>query len=444
MKPNSRPQPKIGQIENWYRGAMIIPVDDETALYYNDGIIGADGTGAICDLGEAGLLLQRYNLESGMIKRNEGLLMPAFFDAHFHWVQDRVRQMPKDSLLEWLEQYTFPTEARFEEEGFAREEARRFWSAIYSFGTIGGFCYSSIHPGALDTAMNEAPEAFSIGNVLMTMNCPEALRLSPEDAVRGVAEGIERYGRRYLVTPRFAPVTDPEVMQAAAKLGSAAGTSFQTHLSETPAEIEWVLGIYRQMEGFEKVADYSSIYDAVGLLGPKTVLGHCLHLSEREWALLGERGAMVASCPTSNAPLAENGLGSGLFPFETADRFGVDWALGSDIGGGPSLSMFDVLESFVRQNRAAGVAGGTYCRGLYRATVAGARICGWGEKKGRLAVGFDFDAVRIGWPEEYGPGSEPEQILEGVLSRSSRADYEAMVEETIVGGKSVFRRTGHA
>src|SRR5690554_4306897 len=56
----------------------------------------------------------------------EDIVMPSFFDIHFHWVQDDVQHMPQAKLLEWLEKYTFPAERKFEDERYSREKAQTF------------------------------------------------------------------------------------------------------------------------------------------------------------------------------------------------------------------------------------------------------------------------------------------------------------------------------
>lgn len=427
-----------------YRGSFLQAVNDTDAQYIKDGLalVSAEGetSGRIIALGASDEIAAAYGLDLSEIPAADGLWLPAFYDLHFHWVQDAVREMPKTSLLEWLEQYTFPTEAKFADPDFAEAEAQRFWKRIVSVGTIGGLCYSSIHETALEAAMRHAPENFRIGNVLMTMNCPDYLQQTEADAISSVRRCAERFEGRYVASPRFAPTTAPAVMRASAEAAAQFDCFQQTHLGETLPEIEWVLGMYQQFEAFEGVPSYTAIYDKVGMLGPKTVFGHCIHLSAEEWRMLADSDSIIASCPSSNAPLELLGLGSGLFDFQMADQYGVRWSLCSDIGGGPFLSMFDVMESFVLQNRQVGQPA-SYVQALYRSTTKGAELLGLGAYKGRLDVGYDFDCIRVPLNAEPEGLEDAEAILKAVChSVKSREGYDALVDETVIRGERVYSK----
>ena len=124
------------------------------------------------------------------------------------------------------------------------------------------------------------------------------------------------------------------------------------------------------------------------MLGPKTIFGHCIYLAESEWKLLADSGSRIASCPSSNAPIEQLGIGSGLFDFEKAESLGVPWALASDIGGGPFLSMFDVMRSFVLQNRKVGRHTATFTKALHRTTFKAAELMDLSADRGMLEVGY--------------------------------------------------------
>src|SRR5690606_34631129 len=143
------------------------------------------------------------------------------------------------------------------------------------------------------------------------------------------------YTTLFRSTPRFAITTTPKVMKEGSKLADKAKCFKQTHLSETPQEIDFVLSIYKQLSGFEKVKSYTEIYEKTGMLGKRSLMGHGIHLSDKELKILSKTETSVIHCPTSNAPIKEKGLGSGLFNFKKVEKSKVRWALGSDIGGGP-------------------------------------------------------------------------------------------------------------
>lgn len=425
------------------RGAWLNPVSDERCDYFADGILVAecsDTCWKVVELGGSLEMLEKYGLEEAQIENESGLLMPPFFDMHFHWVQDDVRDMPKVSLLEWLETYTFPREAEFADAAFAEEKAKVFWKRILATGSIGGLCYSSIHKTALEAAMRHAPEHFKIGNVLMTMNSPAALTQTEEEAIQLTEWAAETFGKRHVASPRFAPTTGPAVIAASGKAAAGIDGYSQTHMCETHQEIEWVKSIYADIPGFEDIDSYIDVYERTGFLGPKTVLGHCIHMTDAEWRLMAKTDTVVASCPTSNGPIEERGLGSGLFDFQRADAEGVRWVLASDIGGGPYLSLLDVMASFVRQNRAEGVNSAGFVRALFRSTQAGADVLELGSRKGSFESGKDLDFISIKADADQLNTGSAEAVMKAVIFpyETTRETYESLIRKTVVDGVIVF------
>ncbi len=337
-------------------------------------------------------LQEEMNITGEVLDYSQHLMLPGFYDMHFHWVQDDVRLQPKDSLLEWLENYTFPAEARFANPDYSYQKAKSFFQSLTRTGTIGGACYSSIHGHALDHAFEFAQGDFVIGNVLMTMNSPSELTQSSSEAQELIATKADQYRHRYALTPRFAPTTDPATMKYGAQMAQQHKCFTQTHLAETTAEIDYVLAMYRQIPGFEDVQSYTEIYDRCQLLGSQTLMGHGIYLSESEWNLLAKTKTAIIHCPTSNAPIEQNGLGSGLFDIDQAAKYQVKWALGSDIGAGPYVSMLDVMNSFYHQHSQAH-RNVSYTRALYRSTLAGAQLLGLDQHSGNFAPDKFFNAV---------------------------------------------------
>ena len=144
-------------------------------------------------------------------------------------------------------------------------------------------------------------------------------------------------GRNHVaITPRFAITSTPEQMEAAAALAREfPDLHIQTHLSENHDEIKFTCELYPD------AIDYTDIYARYGLLGPKSLFGHCIHLSEREADAMSEAGSIAVHCPTSNLF-----LGSGLFPLKTLARREKPVRIGvaTDIGGGSSYSMLRTMD----------------------------------------------------------------------------------------------------
>ncbi len=424
----------------FYRGIILNPLSDTACDFYPQGVLVVEKKKKqemIVDLLSWESAQEKYKKEIPKNKVKDfknNILIPGFFDMHFHWVQDQVRQMPKDSLLEWLEKYTFPTEEKFAQKEYAKKQAKKFFKRLTLTGTVGGACYSSIHEGALNAAMKEVKGDFVIGNVLMNMNSPQKLTQTEDESLKLTKKFIKKFGSKFCFTPRFAITTTPRVMKEGSALTDEAKCFKQTHLSETPAEIDFVLSIYKKLPGFKKVTSYTEIYQKTGMLGKNSLMGHGIHLGEGELKILSKTKTSLIHCPTSNAPIEEKGLGSGLFDFHAVEKHKISWALGSDIGGGPILSMFDVLRSFVDQHQKAGRKDASFIKALYRATLAGAEIMGVGEKTGNLSIGKTANFIVV---KNAKSARTPEALLSRLVLplAKKRKAYDDLVKAVRLEGK---------
>jgi guanine deaminase len=429
---------------NFYVGTILNPQSDTECDYYQNGLLVIETQGKNSKIKDI-LPLEKGVKKYGKLMTSKNMkdfgasvIMPGFFDMHFHWVQDDVREMPKDSLLEWLQKYTFPTEMKFSDKKFSQEKAKGFFKKLTQHGTIGGACYSSIHQHAVDSAIKMAKGHFVIGNVLMNMHSPEELTQTEDESLKLTQKLIKKYGKKHCFTPRFAITTTPKVMKEGSHLADKAGCFKQTHLSETPQEIEFVLSIYKNIPGFEKVKNYTEIYEKTGMLGKRSLMGHGIHLSSKELSVLNKTKTSVVHCPTSNAPISELGLGSGLFDFKKVEKSNVRWALGSDIGGGPFLSMLDVMRSFVEQNKRKGVKGASFVKSLYRSTLAGAEILGVSKVSGNLNKGKEASFIVIPFHLDQTP-KDPESLLKSIIEplKNKREQYSDCVKFVYLNGKLI-------
>lgn len=425
----------------FYKGIILNPLSDTKCEFLKNGLLVVK-KGKIKDLLSFEKGSRKYSSQMTHANTRDfgnSLIMPGFFDMHFHWVQDDVREMAKDSLLEWLEKYTFPTETKYADHDYAELKAKGFFKKLSSTGTIGGACYSSIHENALHAAMDHVRGHFVIGNVLMNMNSPEALTQSDEESLKLTKKMIKKYGERHCFTPRFAISTSPKVMRKGSEMADDAKCFKQTHLSETPAEIEFVLSLYKKFPGFESVTSYTEIYEKTGMLGKRSLMGHGIHLSDKELKLLSKTKTSIIHCPTSNAPIKDKGLGSGLFDFKKTEKAKVTWALGSDIGGGPFLSMFDVMRSFVEQNKKKGIKEATFVKALHRATLAGAEIMGLGKKAGNFKANKDANFIVVPLKKNAAAQNAEEVLLRLVgQHKLARAKYDAMISHTCYQGDFIY------
>jgi len=312
-------------------------------------------------------------------------IVPGFIDTHVHLPQFPIMGIGAGELLEWLRNYTYPEEARFADPQHAAEVARLFFDALISNGTTAAAIYSSVHEIATDIAFSTAAgkgiRAF-IGKVMMDRNVPDALLEGTEESIAASLRLFEKWdgagnGRlRYIFTPRFAGSCSMELMRRVGSIARERGAFIQSHLSENPGEVAWIRTL------FPAAASYTGVYEAAGLLGERSIMGHCIHLSPDEVALLSRSKTKVAFCPYSNRMLR-----SGTMAYGRLREAGLNIGLGTDISGGPSLSMIDQMDQAMQ---AANIS---ETEALYLATLGGAKSLGLGDRIGSFEPGKDADFV---------------------------------------------------
>jgi guanine deaminase len=375
MKPAQRESGQPAPTAVLYRGAVLTPSSAQQWWSCADAGVLVEGETirAVAPIGEF------RDVPATAVHELDGVLLPGFVDVHIHWVQHHVRGRYQDDLLSWLRESIWPEEARFADAARARVLAAAFFADTVRAGTTCGMAYSSPHPAALRIAAEAMRGDWLLGNAVMETAAPEALCAAGSAEAEQLEALADALGARYAVTPRFALNCSADTLHALGELARRRELFIQTHLSESPAEVALV------REAFPDALDYTDVYDRAGLLGPRSVLGHCIHLSQREYACLRARGAWIAHCPSSN-----EALDSGRMDLEAVRRHGIPYALASDVGAGPSHSMLHVMQRYQAQHAAAGVTV-TPQEALYRATAAGAQCLGRDAICGRLAPGLRAD-----------------------------------------------------
>ena len=325
--------------------------------------------------------------EAAVTSHGEALILPGFVDAHAHYPQTGIIASWGARLLDWLERYTFPEEARFGDPGHAAEVAARHLDLLLAHGTttVASFCTS--HEVSVD-ALFEAAAArgmrVAAGLTCMDRNVPEALRDTARgayDRSKALADRWHGRGRAtYAISPRFAPTSSPAQLEALGALwAERPDCLMQTHLSEQREEVAWVA------ELFPNAPDYLGVYERFGLLGPRGLYGHAIHLTPRERARLAETGAAAVHCPTSNTF-----IGSGLMDAARTRSDGIGVGLATDTGGGSSFSMLRTMAAAYEVGQLAGAALHP-AQLVWLATEGSARALWASERIGRLAPGLEAD-----------------------------------------------------
>ncbi|MEN0000107.1 MAG: guanine deaminase [Pseudomonadota bacterium] len=317
------------------------------------------------------------------------LIMPGFIDPHIHFPQSQVVASYSGSLLEWLNSYTFVEEQRYGDRAFADVMAGRFLDQLIAHGTTSCVAFASVHRASAEALLDAALTRnmrLATGKVMMDRNAPDALlddAQSGYDDTKALIEAWRGRGRvSVAITPRFALTSSTAQMKACGALVEEhPDLLIQTHLSENHAEIETVLDL------FPWAQDYTDVYDHFGLLTPRSLMGHCIHLSEREVVRLAEAEAVAVFCPTSNLF-----LGSGLFDQARILKAGGRTAIATDIGGGTSWSMLRTLDEGYKILNSQGQRWHPFSS-FAQATHGNACAIGMEEKIGGLGASKEADLI---------------------------------------------------
>ncbi|HEX9638970.1 MAG TPA: guanine deaminase [Acidobacteriota bacterium] len=375
------------------------------------------------------------------------LAVPGLIDVHTHLPQYPMVARDGLKLLEWLERYIFPCERAFSAER-ASQLAPLFFAELLRRGTTAAAVYTSIDPASCEASFRAAEASgmrVVMGKMMMDRRSygdlpqREILAASLDQSRELCARWHGAAGGRlaYAYTPRFALSCSRELMAEVGRLARESGAYVQTHLAETPEEVEAVRA------DFPEALDYTDVYERAGLLGPRSIFGHAIHLSDREVERLGATSSAIAHCPSANLF-----LGAGVLPLDQRRAAGVRIGLGTDVAAGPELSLWEVMKAGLYAQKARAALGGgraaTAAEYFRIATLGGVEALGIDDRVGSLEVGKEADLSLIDLDLLRLPGEEPGVWWEldgpAVIARLIYRSHPDMVRETRVAGRTVWRR----
>jgi guanine deaminase len=428
-----------------------------------DTLIVAGGDGNIRSIhppgsAEVDALIRRFDAEGTLVRLgNLQYLLPGLVDLHVHAPQWPQLGLALDlPLEEWLQTYTFPLEARFQDVAYAAAVYESLVEGLIANGTTTALYYASIHLPATqrlaDICLRRRQRAL-IGRV--AMDHPDQCPVYYRDASAAVAEaqtrefidyvhslpGNEDALIRPVITPRFIPGCTDELLTRLGALARASGLHVQTHCSES----DWEHGFVLDRCGRSDTA----ALEKFGLLSRRTILAHGNFIGNDDIELIAKHGAAIAHCPLSNVYFSD-----AVFPLRRILDRGVHVGLGTDIAGGGSPSILDNARYAVMASRLleAGVDPGISRPQRRRddsridaLTAFWLATAGGGEaldlKLGALREGFSFDAILIdaGVADanlRIEPAHTPQEILQKIIYNAARAN----IREVWVGNRSVHSK----
>lgn len=299
--------------------------------------------------------LQEAKKEDKLTELAEGqYLLPGFIDLHIHapqWAQSGTAlDIP---LYQWLNTYTFPLEAKFEDTAFAEKVYAHLVDTLLANGTTTGLYFATVHEEAsykLAEICAQKGQRGLVGKVVMDDAEQNPNYYRDKDTQTALAD-TERFIQRVkalqaetfqgvypVVTPRFVPsCTD----SALAGLGKLAET-YDVHVTSHCSESDWEHGYVKERFG----KNDAQVLKDFGLLRDKSVMAHCNFLSESDAVTFKETGTAIAHCPISNAYFANS-----VIPIKQFHELGVEVGLGTDLSGGYDPSVYSAIRQAVISSR---------------------------------------------------------------------------------------------
>jgi len=381
---------------NIFNSNILTSSREKKSLYLPNVALCFDETGKIIAINSLELIIEQFP-NTKIRDLTDKIIIPGLIDLHTHLPQYENIGIYKGELLDWLNELTFPTERKFEDNYYAEAQSSLFFTALAKAGTTTACVYSTVHYSATDIAFKEAQKSglrILMGNTMMDMNAPEYLFLSAAENIKNgekLANKWHNCGKlEYIVTPRFAGSCSPELLEKAGNFANSNYLYIQTHLSENRAELDFIHKLYPH------TLDYFDVYEKYGLANERSIFAHSIYLNQREIDALKSRKCSIAHCPCSN-----RFLGSGIMPLKTYLDNDIKVGLGSDVSGGYSLSIINEMRESIENSKILEVFSEKKNNvinpelSFYLATLGGAVALGKDCEIGSLENGKQADFVII-------------------------------------------------
>ncbi len=399
------------------QGTLIhTPVRGDVEIIH-DALLSVDARGEISAVDRLGsssyeqTLNDARNSDQLTILKEGQYLLPGFVDLHIHapqWPQlGKALDLP---LYDWLQQCTFPLEAKYADLEFAQTSYSSLVDNLVANGTTTATYFGTVHLDATkrlaDICLDKGQRAV-VGRVAMDNadECPDFYRDPSSTVALNDTHAFIDYVQTLshntdslvmpAVTPRFIPSCTDTLLEGLGRIAKEYDCHVQTHCSESDWEHQYV-------QKRHNTNDTQSL-DSFGLITDKTILAHSNLIDNDDMSTIRHTDCGVAHCPLSNIYFS-----NAVFPARRALEYGLNVGLGTDISGGPKADILSNCLAAVNASRSLeeGVdpilsdsVRGTpnsrisYLDAFWMATVGGAKSLGL--KIGQLSPGYQFDAIVI-------------------------------------------------
>lgn len=373
------------RVDLFVQGDYVVPLSESDEVLDN-GCVVVD-SGRIKAVGSAAAMSEKYQPDE-VLSGTDRAVMPGFVNAHTHAAMSLLRGVADDlELMEWLQNYIFPIEAKFVSEEFVRVGTQLACWEMLRGGTT-TFVDMYYFPDCAAEVVEQCGMRAVIS--VPIINQPNPYSDGAEDALEKGADFLSRWHERSeLVTSSVAAhaiyTLEADQLVATRELADEWRAPLNMHVAETLTEAEFVRTNY----------DSTCIraLDAMGLFNGPTIAAHVVWPEESEIDVLRARDVGVVHNPTSNAKLA-----SGISPVVEMQAAGIHVGLGTD--GAASNNDLDMWEemrlaTFLQKIKCMDPRALPAREVLRMATKGSADAIGMGDQIGSLEVGKRADLIQV-------------------------------------------------
>ncbi len=357
-------------------------------------------------------------LPEGIPKENiidwgDNLIIPGFCDMHVHAPQFLQRGIGMDrELLDWLNTYTYPNEAKFQDKNHAIKVYTSFADELIRQGTLHVNCFPSIHYEASEILLNILQQrglfAFT-GKLNMDQNSPEYYIENTEQSISDTERFIKEHQNncnvKPAIVPRFSITCSEKLLAGLGSLSVKYGVPVHSHMCEAINEMK----VCREL--FPDYKNGAEIFYKNNLLGQTpTIMAHCIFMDDDVLNLMKNPNCMAVHCPDATA----NINAGGIMPVKKLLEMGINLAIGSDIGSGANLSIARGIASTIQHSKIRNMFDPRWeavnlAEAFYMATRSGGRYF---NNVGAFEEGYCFNALVIDDSNKYSGDITPVERLE--------------------------------
>lgn len=351
--------------------------------------------------------------EKNITDWGNSLIIPGFCDMHVHAPQFLQMGMGMDKeLLDWLNTYTYPNEAKFRDREHAKKVYTEFVDELIRNGTLHVNLITSIHYDASDILFKILEErglfAFT-GKLNMDQNSPEFYIEDTQESIDETKRFIEEHQNsknvKPSIVPRFAITCSEKLLKGLGDLAVKYNVPIHSHMCEAVNEMKVC------NELFPSYKNEAEIFYKNNLLGQTpTIMAHCIFMDDDVLKYMKNPNCMAVHCPDATA----NVNAGGIMPVKKLLDMGINLALGSDVGGGTTLSISKTIATAIQHSKIRNMYNPEWeainlAESFYMATRSGGRYF---DKVGAFDEGYKFNALIIDDSNMHGENYTPLERLE--------------------------------